>query len=80
MGLPGLFISALLAGSIVPFSSELVLVALVKLGLPPIESDSSALWAIQWAGMTYYYMGRLGKVSWIEKYFKVKRKKKVDKW
>ena len=35
-GLPGLFISALLAGSIVPFSSELVLVALVKLGLPPI--------------------------------------------
>ena len=33
-GLPGLFISALLAGSIVPFSSELVLVALVKLGLP----------------------------------------------
>ena len=31
-GLPGLFISALLAGSIVPFSSELVLVALVKLG------------------------------------------------
>ena len=35
-GLPGLFISALLVGSIVPFSSELVLVALVKLGLPPI--------------------------------------------
>ena len=30
-GLPGLFISALLAGSIVPFSSELVLVALVKI-------------------------------------------------
>ena len=34
-GLPGLFISALLAGSIIPFSSELVLVALVKLGLNP---------------------------------------------
>ena len=34
-GLPGLFISALLAGSIVPFSSELVLVALVKLGSAP---------------------------------------------
>ena len=65
-GLPGLFISALLAGSIVPFSSELVLVALVKLGLPPT------------GGMTCYYMGRLGKISWIEKYFKVK-KEKVDK-
>ena len=34
-GLPGLFISALLAGRIIPFSSELVLVALVKLGLNP---------------------------------------------
>ena len=41
-GLPGLFISALLAGSIVPFSSELVLVALVKLGLPPIACLISA--------------------------------------
>ena len=29
-------------------------------------------------GMTCYYMGRLGKISWIEKYFKVK-KEKVDK-
>ena len=41
-GLPGLFISALLAGSIVPFSSELVLVALVKLGLPPTACLISA--------------------------------------
>ena len=30
-GYAGLFLSALLAGSILPFSSELVLVALVKL-------------------------------------------------
>ena len=73
-GLPGLFISALLAGSIVPFSSELVLVALVKLGLPPIACLISAT-----LGNTVgYYMGRLGKISWIEKYFKVK-KEKVDK-
>ena len=34
-GYPGLFISALLAGSIVPFSSELVMIALVKVGLSP---------------------------------------------
>lgn len=31
----GLFISALLAGSIIPFSSELVMIALVKVGLNP---------------------------------------------
>ena len=29
-------------------------------------------------GMTCYYMGHLGKVDWIEKYFKVK-KEKVDR-
>ena len=77
-GLPGLFISALLAGSIVPFSSELVLVALVKLGLPPTACLISAALGNTVGGMTCYYMGRLGKISWIEKYFKVK-KEKIDK-
>ena len=62
-GLPGLFISALLAGSIVPFSSELVLVALVKLGLPPIACLISATLGNTVGGMTCYYMGRLGKIS-----------------
>ena len=70
-GLPGLFISALLAGSIVPFSSELVLVALVKLGLPPTACILAATLGNTAGGMTCYYMGRLGKISWIEKYFKV---------
>ena len=77
-GLPGLFISALLAGSIVPFRSELVLVTLVKLGLPPVACLLSAALGNTVGGMTCYYMGRLGKISWIEKYFKVK-KEKVDK-
>ena len=77
-GLPGLFISALLAGSIVPFSSELVLVALVKLGLPPIACLISATLGNTVGGMTCYSMGRLGKIRGIEKYFKVK-KEKVDK-
>jgi membrane protein YqaA with SNARE-associated domain len=77
-GLPGLFISALLAGSIVPFSSELVLVALIKLGLPPVYCLVSATLGNTVGGMTCYYMGRLGKIEWIEKYFKVKQEK-VDK-
>ena len=77
-GLPGLFISALLAGSIVPFSSEIVLVALVKLGLNPTACLIAATLGNTAGGMTCYYMGRLGKISWIEKYFKVK-KEKIDK-
>lgn len=77
-GLPGLFISALLAGSIIPFSSELVLVALVKLGLDPTACVIAASLGNTVGGMTCYYMGRLGKINWIEKYFKVK-KEKIDK-
>ena len=77
-GLPGLFISALLAGSIIPFSSELVLVTLVKLGLNPPACILAATLGNTVGGMTCYYMGRLGKISWIEKYFKVK-KEKIDK-
>lgn len=76
-GLPGLFISALLAGSIMPFSSELVLMALVKLGLPPIACLIAATLGNTTGGMTCYYMGRLGKICWMEKYFRVK-KEKVD--
>lgn len=77
-GIPGLFLSAMLAGSIIPFSSELVLVALVKLGLNPTACLIAAALGNTAGGMTCYYMGRLGKISWIEKYFKVK-KEKLDK-
>ena len=70
----GLFISALLAGSIIPFSSELVMIALVKVGLNPAMCVLSATLGNTIGGMTCYYMGRLGKIDWIEKYFKVKRR------
>lgn len=77
-GYPGLFVSALLAGSIVPFSSELVMVALVKVGFSPVMCVLAATLGNTVGGMTCYYMGRLGKTDWIEKYFKVK-KEKIDK-
>lgn len=76
-GYVGLFISALLAGSIIPFSSELVLVALVNVGLSPAVCVLSAALGNTVGGMTCYYMGRLGRIDWIEKYFKVK-KEKID--
>ena len=74
-GYLGLFISALLAGSIVPFSSELVMIALVKVGLSPVMCVLFATLGNTIGGMTCYYMGRLGNVVWIEKYFKVKKEK-----
>lgn len=77
-GYVGLFISALLAGSIIPFSSELVLVALVNVGLSPAVCVLSAALGNTVGGMACYYMGRLGRIDWIEKYFKVK-KEKIDR-
>ena len=74
----GLFISAVLAGSVIPFSSEFVIIALVKVGLNPAMCVLYARLGNTIGGMTCYYMGHLGNVVWIEKYFKVK-KEKIDK-
>ena len=55
--------------------SEIVMVALVKVGLSPALCVLSATLGNTLGGMTCYYMGRLGRIDWIEKYFKVKREK-----
>lgn len=77
-GYIGLFIAAMLAGSIVPFSSEVVMVALVKMGLDPVGCIIAGSLGNTLGGMTCYWMGHLGKIEWIEKYFKVK-KNKIEK-
>ena len=65
-GYAGLFISALLAGSIIPFSSELVMLALVKVGLNPAICVLAATLGNTMGGMTCYYMGHLGKTDWMK--------------
>lgn len=45
----GLFFSALIAGSIVPFSSEAVMLVLVHMGLDPCCASSPRHRAIRWA-------------------------------
>lgn len=75
MGYPGLFVSAMLAGSIVPFSSEIVLVVLIKLGFDPLYSVVWASLGNTAGGMSCYYIGYLGKIEWAEKYFKIKHEK-----
>lgn len=78
-GYLGSFIASFLAGSIVPFSSEVVFLALYQSGLDPV-------WLVFWTtlgntagGMTCYWVGMLGKMDWIHKYFKVS-KEKIDKF
>lgn len=74
-GYAGIFLSALLAGSILPFSSELVLAALVGMGLDPTIALLCAATGNTVGGLTCYALGLMGKVEWIEKYLKVERSK-----
>lgn len=72
-GYVGMFFSSVLAGSILPFSSEVVMAALIGLGLSPTLCVAIATVGNTFGGMTCYYMGRLGRMDWIEKYLHVKR-------
>jgi membrane protein YqaA with SNARE-associated domain len=74
----GMFISAFLAGSILPFSSEAVMVGLAALGVNPWELVIWGTLGNVLGGMLNYAIGRLGKIEWVEKYLHVK-KKEMDK-
>lgn len=74
-GYVGMFLSSVLAGSILPFSSEIVMAALIGLGLSPTLCVAIATVGNTMGGMTCYYMGRLGRMDWIEKYLHIKQAK-----
>lgn len=73
-----MFLSAFLAGTILPFSSEAVLLACIGLGLDPMASTLATTAGNALGGLTCYWIGHLGKMEWIEKYFKVDQKQ-MDK-
>ncbi len=76
-GYLGIFLSAFLAGTIVPLSSEAVLVALILPGTGLNVVLCVALASVgNWlGGLVCYWMGRLGKLEWLEKYFRIERAK-----
>lgn len=63
----GLFLSAFVAGSIVPFSSEVVMILLVRMGLDPVLCALAATGGNTMGGMTCYWIGSLGRTEWIGK-------------
>lgn len=70
-GYAGMFLAAFLAASILPFNSELVIVALFKMGL---GFGPLLFWAAlgnTLGGLLNYGIGLLGKEEWITKYAKV---------
>lgn len=64
-GYVGLFLSAVIAGSVLPFSSEAVLVLLIRLGLDPVWCVVAASAGNTLGGMTCYWIGTLGRTEWI---------------
>ncbi|MDD6896157.1 MAG: DedA family protein [Prevotellaceae bacterium] len=77
-GYMGMLVAAFLAASILPFSSEAVMVALQAAGLDPILLIVYGTIGNVLGSMFNYSIGRLGKMEWIEKYLHVK-KEDLDK-
>ncbi len=68
-------LSAFIAATIIPFSSELGLSALLYSGYQVILIVAGASIGNTLGGMTGYLLGSLGKWSWLEKYLGVKEEK-----
>ena len=74
----GMLVAAFLAASILPFSSEAVMVGLQAAGLAPVLLIVYGTVGNVLGSMFNYTIGRLGKMEWIEKYLHVK-KEDLDK-
>ena len=73
-----MFLAAFLAGSFFPFSSEAVIIGLMGTGLDPWILMIYGTAGNVMGSVLNYYIGRLGKMEWIEKYLHVK-KEDLDK-
>lgn len=85
-GYIGLFLGTFLAATILPFSSEFLLIGLLIAGADPWTCFIYATLGNWLGGLTSYYMGYLGKWEWIERWFRVsratldKQKKYIDRY
>jgi len=86
LGLLGLFIGTFLAATVLPFSSDALYLAVLAVLKQPMECLLVATLGNWLGGITTYYVGRIGKWEWMEKWFSVKRetlerqKVRVDKY
>lgn len=76
-GYVGMLLSAFLAGSFLPFSSEAVMVALQAAGLDPWGLIVYGTLGNVAGGMVNYGIGRMGRMEWIERYLHVSRESLV---
>lgn len=69
----GMLIASFIAGSVFPFSSEAVMLAMLAAGVDPWELVVTASIGNVAGSMFNYGVGRLGRLDWIEKYLHVKK-------
>src|SRR3712207_4872093 len=67
----GMLFSAFLAGSFLPFSSEVVMLALLAAGLHPWQLILFGTVGNVLGGLFNYGIGRMGRMDWIEHYLHV---------
>jgi membrane protein YqaA with SNARE-associated domain len=85
-GLWGLFLGSFLASTILPFSSEALFIGAVAMGNSIWLCVFIAALGNSLGGVVSFYLGRLGKWEWLEKYFKIskekieKSKEKIEKY
>ncbi len=85
-GYIGLFIGSFLAATIFPFSSDILLVGMLAAGGEPATTVLVATIGNWLGGVTSYWVGWLGRLEWLEKWFGVKHstierhRAKVERW
>lgn len=73
LGFFGLFIGSFLAATIIPFSSDVLIIGILLGGGNPLLSFIFATAGNWLGGLTSYWIGYLGKWDWMEKWFRIKR-------
>lgn len=85
-GYIGLFLGSFLAATIFPLSSDVLFVGMLMVGGDVVLTVAVAAVGNWLGGLTGYWLGWLGKLEWLERWFKVKpetierHKATVERW
>lgn len=77
-GYPGLLIATMLSGSVIPFSSEVILLGLIQAGLDAPLCLLFATIGNTLGGLSCYWIGHMGRTDWVERYLHVKHEKVLN--
>ncbi|MDA7744562.1 DedA family protein [bacterium] len=79
LGFIGLFLATFLAATVLPFSSEFVLISLISAGYDPFLCVITATIGNTLGGMSSYILGRIGDYNRISKWLRMDQSG-INKW